>query len=128
MCNIETCIPTNFFVRKPTALNQDLTALIFDEDKINKRYGYFFMLSIAGKIENDGHGATVKGVTRDYVKEIKVPLPSLEEQQSIVKAIEEEMQLVAANKKLIQLFEQKIKDKINEVWGVKMSAPLIEAD
>ncbi|MBK8291937.1 MAG: hypothetical protein IPK96_14395 [Flammeovirgaceae bacterium] len=28
------------------------------------------------------------------------------------------MQLVAANKKLIELFEQKIKDKINEVWGV----------
>lgn len=107
------------FVRKPTALNQDLTAMLFDEEKINKHYGYFFMLSIADKIENDGHGATVKGVTRDYVKEIKVPLPSLEEQQAIVKAIEEEMQLVDANKKLIQLFEAKIKRKIAEVWGVK---------
>ena len=27
------------------------------------------------------------------------------------------------NKKLIELFEQKIKDKINEVWGVKQVAP-----
>lgn len=107
------------FVRKPTALNQDLTALLFDEEKINKRYGYFFMLSIADKIENDGHGATVKGVTRDYVKEIKIPLPSIEEQQTIVKAIEEEMQLVTANKRLIEIFEQKIKTKIGEVWGVK---------
>jgi type I restriction enzyme M protein len=107
------------FVRKPTALNQDLTALLFDEEKINKRYGYFFMLSIADKIENDGHGATVKGVTRDYVKDIKVPLPSLEEQQIIVKAIEEEMQLVNANKRLVEIFEQKIKTKIGEVWGVK---------
>jgi type I restriction enzyme M protein len=107
------------FVRKPTALNQDLTALLFDEEKINKRYGYFFMLSIADKIENDGHGATVKGVTRDYVKDIKVPLPSLEEQLTIVKAIEEEMQLVNANKRLIEIFEQKIKTKIGEVWGVK---------
>jgi type I restriction enzyme M protein len=107
------------FVRKPTALNQDLTALLFDEEKINKRYGYFFMFSIADKIENDGHGATVKGVTRDYVKDIKVPLPSLEEQQTIVKAIEEELQLVNANKRLIEIFEQKIKTKIGEVWGVK---------
>lgn len=107
------------FVRKPTALNQDLTALLFDEEKINKRYGYFFMLSIADKIENDGHGATVKGVTRDYVKDIKVPLPSLEEQLTIVKAIEEEMLLVNANKRLIEIFEQKIKTKIGEVWGVK---------
>jgi type I restriction enzyme M protein len=107
------------FVRKPTALNQDLTALLFDEEKINKRYGYFFLLSIADKIENDGHGATVKGVTRDYVKDIKVPLPSLEEQQTIVKAIEEEMQLVNANKRLVEIFEQKIKTKIGEVWGGK---------
>ena len=107
------------FVRKPTALNQDLTALLFDVEKINKRYGYFFMLSIADKIENDGHGATVKGVTRDYVKDIKVPLPSLEEQQTIVKAIEEELQLVNANKRLVEIFEQKIKTKIGEVWGVK---------
>jgi len=106
------------FVRKPTALNQDLTALLFDEEKINKRYGYFFMLSIADKIEIDGHGATVKGVTRDYVKDIKVPLPSLEEQLTIVKALEEELQLLNANKRLIEIFEQKIKTKIGEVWGV----------
>ncbi len=29
------------------------------------------------------------------------------------------MKLVAANKKLIQLFEAKIKNKIAQVWGVK---------
>lgn len=107
------------FVRKPTALNQDLTALLFDEEQINKHYAYFFLLSIADKIERDGHGATVKGVTRDYVREIKIPLPSKTEQTEIVKAIEEEMELVNANKRLIEIFEQKIKDKISEVWGVK---------
>lgn len=107
------------FVKKPTALNQDLTALLFNEEIINKRYGYFFLLSIADKIESDGHGATVKGVTRDYVKELKIPLPSLEEQNAIVKAIEEELQLINANRRLVEIFEQKIKIKIGEVWGLK---------
>jgi len=107
------------FVKKPTALNQDLTGLIFDEIKISKRYAYFFLLSIAAKIENDGHGATVKGVTRDYVKDIKVPLPTLVEQAEIIQRIEEEQVLVTGNKKLIALFEQKIKNKMNEVWGVE---------
>ena len=106
------------FVRKPTALNQDLTAIIIDEEKADKKYIYFFLLSIADKIKNDGHGATVKGVTRDYVKEIKVPLPSIDEQMEIKKRIESEQQLVSANIQLITIFEQKIKDKINEVWGV----------
>jgi type I restriction enzyme M protein len=49
---------------------------------------------------------------------IKIPVPNIEEQQTIVKAIEEEMQLVNANKRLIEIFEQKIKIKIAEVWGV----------
>ena len=52
---------------------------------------------------------------------LPVPLPSIAEQQSIINAIEEEMQLVSANKRLIELFEQKIKDKINEVWGITKS-------
>ncbi|QQS66832.1 MAG: restriction endonuclease subunit S [Chlorobiota bacterium] len=52
-------------------------------------------------------------------EKIEIPFPSLEEQQTIVKAIEEEMQLVNANKRLIEIFEQKIKTKIGEVWGVK---------
>jgi hypothetical protein len=29
------------------------------------------------------------------------------------------MQLVNANKRLIKIFEQKIKTKIGEIWGVK---------
>ncbi len=58
-------------------------------------------------------------------KRVRIPVPSLEEQQSIVKAIEEEMQLVSVNKHIIEIFEQKIKTKIIEVWGVKMSEPAI---
>ena len=42
-------------------------------------------------------------------------MPSIEEQENIVKAIEEELQLVNANKRLIEIFEQKIKAKISEV-------------
>jgi type I restriction enzyme M protein len=53
---------------------------------------------------------------------LAVPLPSLEEQQTIINAIEEEMAIVASNKRLIEIFDQKIKDKINEVWGVKEEA------
>lgn len=43
----------------------------------------------------------------------------MQEQNDIVSRIEQELQLVSANKQLISIFEQKIKDRINEVWGVK---------
>lgn len=64
-------------------------------------------------------GASLPRISFEYFSAIKVPLPSISEQQTIVKAIEEEMQLVNANKSLIEIFEQKIKTKIGEVWGVK---------
>lgn len=53
------------------------------------------------------------------LRKFPIPVPDVLEQTSIVHAIEDEMQLVNANKRLIEIFEQKIKDKISEVWGVK---------
>jgi type I restriction enzyme M protein len=64
-------------------------------------------------------GAAYNALTIDKLKGLLVSKPTLEEQQNIVKAIEEEMQLVNSNKRLVELFEQKIKTKIGEVWGVK---------
>lgn len=64
-------------------------------------------------------GASLPRISFEYFASIRVPLPSLSEQMNIVSAIDKEMQIVNANKQLITIFEQKIKDKINEVWGVK---------
>jgi len=63
-------------------------------------------------------GAAIKNVASvKILKEVKIPLPPIEIQAQIVAQIEKEQSLVNANKELITLFEQKIKDKIAEVWG-----------
>lgn len=48
---------------------------------------------------------------------LKIPIPPLDIQTQIVIQVEQEQKLVNANKKLIEIFEQKIKDKVSEVWG-----------
>ena len=48
---------------------------------------------------------------------LKIPLPPLKTQEKIVGEIELERELVEANKKMIEIFEKKIKDKIGEAWG-----------
>ena len=58
-------------------------------------------------------------VSQGSIYEVKIPLPIIEVQNEIVQRIEQEQELVTSNKQLIAIFEQKIKDKINEVWGVK---------
>jgi restriction endonuclease S subunit len=51
------------------------------------------------------------------IKHIKVPLPSLEIQEKIVFKIVKEQKAINSNKELITIFENKIKDKIEDVWG-----------
>lgn len=55
-------------------------------------------------------------ISQSTVYEQSIPLPSLSEQQEIVKRIEQEQQLVNGSKQLIAIFEQKIKDEINKLW------------
>ncbi len=51
------------------------------------------------------------------LSQFKIPLPSLEVQQLIVERIEKEQKLIEATKELIDIYEEKIKDRIGEVWG-----------
>lgn len=59
---------------------------------------------------------------REELKILSVPLPPISVQQEIVKRIETEQALVNSNKKLIEIFEQKIKDEINKLWHLPAEA------
>jgi restriction endonuclease S subunit len=61
-------------------------------------------------------GVAIKRIVLKTLKTIKVPLPDLETQRQIVSQIEKEQALVKASKQLIEIFEQKIKDRIAKVW------------
>ena len=62
-------------------------------------------------------GSALRRIILVNIKKLKIPLPPLSVQQEIVARIEAEQEMINANKKLIEIFEQKIKDKIGEVWG-----------
>lgn len=87
--------------------------------KVNPRYLYQLMstdLFINEAIDNKT-GVAIKRIVLKTLKTIKIPLPDFNTQNIIVIRLEEEQQLVAANKRLIELYEQKIKDRIARVWG-----------
>ena len=53
----------------------------------------------------------------EQLAKTKLRMPNIDEQQRIMATIYEEMTIVEQNKRLIQIFEDKIKGKIAEVWG-----------
>ena len=69
------------------------------------------------KAINQKTGVAIKRIVLKTLKTITIPLPNIESQGQIVAQIEKEQALVNANKQLIEIFEQKIKDRIAKVWG-----------
>lgn len=54
---------------------------------------------------------------REEIKVLEIPLPPLSIQSAWSEKIKEELKLVESNKKLIEIYTQKIQDRISKVWG-----------
>jgi restriction endonuclease S subunit len=62
-------------------------------------------------------GANLPRVSYEYMSQILIPKPHYQEQKMVASELLEQAKIVEANNKLAEIFEQKIKDKIAEVWG-----------
>ena len=56
-------------------------------------------------------------INAQSLKQAVVALPSLESQKQIIELAKKEREHIVSAKKLAELFEEKIKLRINEVWG-----------
>jgi type I restriction-modification system DNA methylase subunit len=78
----------------------------------NTKYIYYYLLNNIKLLENGFIGATIKHISQKYIKSIKIPIPSLENQQDIVN------QLDFINDECIKTSEIKIKqlNKLNKLY------------
>ncbi|PIP05600.1 MAG: hypothetical protein CO012_08010 [Syntrophobacterales bacterium CG_4_8_14_3_um_filter_49_14] len=79
------------------------------------RYLYYILQNL--RLTELRGGAGVPGLNRNDAYDKEIPLPPLEEQERIVAELEAERALVEANRKLMAIFEGKIKAKLREIWG-----------
>ena len=89
-----------------------INALLRPEDELAVSYRFIS----EGTPQMTGTGG-LRRLTKDFVLNYPVSLPPLDEQRKIVNQTEEEIAVVEQNKRLIEIFEKKINDKISEVWG-----------
>jgi type I restriction enzyme M protein len=110
-------VPNQF---APGIINQALLKLT---PKLNKVLPLFLKISLeSAAIQNDYFqnqlGVAIQNVSSVKVlKQIKISLPSLDEQKRIAEQIESEQKIIYENKKLIKIFEKKISDTIAQIWG-----------
>jgi len=89
-----------------------------DDSKIGKDYLYYILESdiVFEQFEKAATGGVVRNLNSELVRNVEIPLPPLNIQKQIVEKIETETAMVESSRKLIEIFEQKIKDKINSIW------------
>lgn len=109
-------VPPN---NKKGIINQALLKLTIDETTTPLFVKIYLESSnIQQKYFSNQAGAAIQNVVSvKELKEIQFPKVELKTQQQIIAEINEEMAIVAQNKRLIEIFEQKIKNKISGVWG-----------
>lgn len=71
-----------------TAINQDLKGISFTSGLVSKYFFVYWYRSISEYIISNGRGATVKGVTLDFMKSLLIPVPPLEIQSQIVSELD----------------------------------------
>jgi type I restriction enzyme M protein len=64
-----------------------------------------------------GTSGSMKNISKKIFLDLQIPLPPLDEQNKIVAELDGEAKIIKANKKLIEIFETKVKSTIAEVWG-----------
>ncbi len=110
---------TLFFMDEEKAVFASyLIRINFDKDVIIPSYYWVFSRSItywkqAQILVTGGGQPQFNG---NALKNIIIPLPSLEIQQQIVEKIEAERTLVESAKKLIQIYKQKTKTALEKLW------------
>jgi type I restriction enzyme M protein len=98
--------------------NQSIVSILpKDKNKLISEYLYAILKIMYVQIRNLTGDIQRSGLNMSLIKKIKIPFPPLEIQKQIIARIENEQKAIDSNKELITIFENKIKDKIAEVWG-----------
>jgi type I restriction enzyme M protein len=103
---------------KPGIINPRLMKITLNKDKCLPDYFQIIFENgdIKNQVNNMSYGGTMGILNTTILRELKIPIPPIKIQKQIIEKIQKEKELVESSKKLIEIYEQKIKEVINKLW------------
>ena len=98
-----------------TAINQDLKAVIPNWG-LSRRYLYYWFISKADELIANGKGATVKGVTLDFVKNLKIQVLSEREQEVVSDTLDKVNHIIELADAQVSRLDQLVKSRFVEMF------------
>tara|TARA_B100001057_G_scaffold161284_1_gene161894 strand:+ start:3665 stop:6127 length:2463 start_codon:yes stop_codon:yes gene_type:complete len=89
---------------------------IINKEILNEYFFYYSFASIPlNSLCHDPGG--YPSINKNGFRQGGIHIPSIDLQKEIVQKIEQERKVIEGNKKLIEIYSQKIQNRINKVWG-----------
>jgi type I restriction enzyme, S subunit len=101
-------------------INEHVFRIAIEQTTGFAKYVYFFLKSSDGKkqILNDFRGATVGGISRQFIESAKIPLPSRDDQIRIATVLTRAEKLIAKRKESIKALDELLKSTFLEMFGL----------
>ena len=87
------------------------------KDILSTKYMNSILLNIQDVIYSCSKGAAQKNINFEDFNSLQIPLPPLKIQEEIVKELEIYESNIEKSKTDIEIYTQKIQDRINKIWG-----------
>jgi type I restriction enzyme S subunit len=104
------------FLGQDTAINQDLKAVI-PNGELSRRYLYYWFISKTDELIANGKGATVKGVTLDFVKNLKIQVMPEREQEAVSDTLDKVHNVIELADAQVSRLNQLVKSRFVEMFG-----------
>lgn len=99
------------------ATNQQINSIIFDEDKVFPKYGYYACARLKSELESRASSTTISIINKSNFEKIEMPLPPLPEQRRIAAILDKANALRRKRAETIKLLDQFLRSVFLEMFG-----------
>jgi type I restriction enzyme M protein len=92
--------------------------IIKDKSKVNVNYLAYVMTHLKERMLELSSGGTFKEISKSNFETLEIPLPPIEIQEEIVRELGQYQSIIEGSKQVVEIYTQKIQDRINKIWGV----------
>ena len=120
-----TSFVPNGFPFSEAAVNEHVFLLRINHGRAIPKYIFHYLKSDSGQagIQSDFRGATVGGISRDFINKVKIPLPPLPEQRRIAAILDQADALRAKRREALAELDQLTQSIFIEMFGDPCSNP-----
>jgi type I restriction enzyme M protein len=108
-----------YIMRTSGCIHDGWLLLRYNKEQISEDYLYYILSSkfVYDQFVRLATGGVVNNLNKELVSSVVIPKIGMEEQNQISSLLEVERKIVDGNKRLIEIYTQKIQDRISKVWG-----------